>query len=200
MNATILHPRLYRSWVDLLVGLSGLKSLEISIVCLVAQACVTFSTVALKPWDSLGKNTGVGCHALLQGVFPTQGLNPLLCLHWRWILYHWCPLEVWLKWASQWFSGKEYACQCRTQKTSVWFRVWKSPWRRKWQPTPVFLPEKIPWTEGLVGYSPWDHRESDTTKYTQQDRTWLKYYMSILPTSPKGHINSQISLSPFFPN
>jgi len=26
--------------------------------------------------DSPGKNTGVGCHALLQGVFPTQGLNP----------------------------------------------------------------------------------------------------------------------------
>ena len=28
------------------------------------------------PWDSPGKNTGVGCHALLQGIFPTQGLNP----------------------------------------------------------------------------------------------------------------------------
>ena len=35
--------------------------------------------------DSPGKNTGVGCHALLQGIFPTQGLNPhLLCLlHWQ---------------------------------------------------------------------------------------------------------------------
>ena len=32
-----------------------------------------------------GKNTGMGCHALLQGIFPTQGLNPhLLCLlHWQ---------------------------------------------------------------------------------------------------------------------
>ena len=28
------------------------------------------------PWDSPGKNTGVGCHALLQGIFPTQGSNP----------------------------------------------------------------------------------------------------------------------------
>ena len=36
--------------------------------------------------DSPGKNTGVGCHALLQGIFPTQGLNPVL-LHCRWILY-----------------------------------------------------------------------------------------------------------------
>ena len=36
--------------------------------------------------DSPGKNTGVGCHALLQGIFPTQGSNPGL-LHCRWILY-----------------------------------------------------------------------------------------------------------------
>ena len=30
----------------------------------------------LRPWDSPGKNTGVGCHFLLQGIFPTQGWNP----------------------------------------------------------------------------------------------------------------------------
>ena len=44
----------------------------------------------LCPWDSLGRNTGVGCHALLQGIFPTQGLNlHLLCLlHWQAVLYH----------------------------------------------------------------------------------------------------------------
>ena len=36
--------------------------------------------------DSPGKNTGMGCHALLQEIFPTQGLNPGL-LHCRWILY-----------------------------------------------------------------------------------------------------------------
>ena len=32
------------------------------------------------PWDSPGKNTGVGCHALLQGIFLTQGLNPCLLM------------------------------------------------------------------------------------------------------------------------
>ena len=32
----------------------------------------------LCPWDSPGKNTGVGCHGLLQGIFPTQGWNPHL--------------------------------------------------------------------------------------------------------------------------
>ena len=39
----------------------------------------------LCPWDSSGNNTAVGCHALLQGIFLTQGSNPhLLCLlHWQ---------------------------------------------------------------------------------------------------------------------
>ena len=39
----------------------------------------------LCPWDIPGKNNGVGCHALLQGIFQTQGLNPHLShlLHWR---------------------------------------------------------------------------------------------------------------------
>ena len=37
--------------------------------------------------DLPGRNTGVGCHVLLQGIFPTQGLNPGLP-HFRWILYH----------------------------------------------------------------------------------------------------------------
>ena len=42
-------------------------------------------TRLLSPWNSPGKNTGVGCHFLLQGIFPTQGFNPwLLCLlHWQ---------------------------------------------------------------------------------------------------------------------
>ena len=37
--------------------------------------------------DSLGENTGMGCHALLQGIFPSQGWNPGLP-HCRRILYH----------------------------------------------------------------------------------------------------------------
>ena len=41
----------------------------------------------LCPWDSPGKNTGVGCHALLQGIFPTRGLS-LDLQHCRQILYH----------------------------------------------------------------------------------------------------------------
>ena len=40
----------------------------------------------LCPWDSPGKNTGVDYHALLQGIFPTQGYY-LSCVG-RWVLYH----------------------------------------------------------------------------------------------------------------
>ena len=52
--------------------------------CLVAKLCLTlrpsglWPTRLLCPWDSPGKNTGVGCHDLLQAFFPTQGSNPCL--------------------------------------------------------------------------------------------------------------------------
>ena len=48
----------------------------------VAQSCLTLRPHGLKPtsllcpWNSPGKNTGVGSCSLLQGIFPTQGLNP----------------------------------------------------------------------------------------------------------------------------
>ena len=54
------------------------------------QLCLTLGNPMgcnplLCPWDSLGKNTGVGFHALLQGIFPTQGPNQHLLhlLHWQ---------------------------------------------------------------------------------------------------------------------
>ena len=62
----------------------------VSFICSVVSDSVTPWTVAcrlLHPWDSLGKNTGVGCHFLLQGVFPTQGSN-LGLLHCKQILHH----------------------------------------------------------------------------------------------------------------
>ena len=52
----------------------------------VAQSCPTLCNPVDSPWNSPGKNTGVGSHSLLQGIFPTQGLNPGL-LHCRQILY-----------------------------------------------------------------------------------------------------------------
>ena len=41
--------------------------------------------------------------------------------------------------------------------------VGKMPWRRRWQPTAVFLPSKSHRQRNLVGYSPWDYKHSDTT-------------------------------------
>ena len=64
-----------------------------------AQLFATLWTVACQspcPWDSPGKNIGVGCHALLQGIFLTQGLNPCLLrlVHCRQIIYHWATGEA----------------------------------------------------------------------------------------------------------
>ena len=64
--------------------------------------------------DSPGKNTGVGCHALLQGIFLTEGLNPGL-LHRRWILYrlsHWGNPRI-LEWIA-----------CPFSRVSSWPRNW----------------------------------------------------------------------------
>ena len=49
----------------------------------------------------------------------------------------------------------------------AWFDPWvKIPWRRKWQPSPVFLPGEAHEQRSLAGYSPWDRREPDTTEQT----------------------------------
>ena len=68
-------------------------SLVAILLCLVAQSCpVLCDPVDCSPpgssvhRDSAGKNIGVGCHALLQGIFPTQGSD----LHCRQILYQLC--------------------------------------------------------------------------------------------------------------
>ena len=51
-------------------------------------------------------------------------------------------------------GGKEPACQCRRLRFHPWVR--KIPWRRKWQPIPVFLPGK---SHGQRSYSPWGAKE-----------------------------------------
>ena len=97
------------SWVSVTVGLREQTNVpsELILLCrdeiilsipLCVHACSVASAVSnslrptglqtarlLCPWDSPAKNSGVGCRALLQGTFPTQGLNPhLFCLpHWQ---------------------------------------------------------------------------------------------------------------------
>ena len=105
---------------------------KVYVLCLVAQSSLT-----LRPHDSPGKNTGVGCHALLQGIFPTQGSNWGL-LHCRQILYQ-------LNYEGSYMLNS---------------------WRRKWQPTPVFLPGEPQGQRSVVGCCLWGRTESDTTEVT----------------------------------
>ena len=67
-------------------------------------------------------------------------------------------------------SGKESACQCRRHKR-LRFDPWvgKISWRRKWQPTPVFLPVKFHGQRSLVAYSPACCKELDTTEQLNTD-------------------------------
>ena len=66
----------------------------------------------------------------------------------------------------RWLSGKESACQsrrCRRRRFDPW--VGKIPWRRKWQPTSVFVPGGSHGPRSLVGYSPRCPKELDTTEH-----------------------------------
>ena len=172
-------------------------------------------TRLLRPWDSPGKNTGVGCHFLLQcmkaksesevaqlcptpsdpkdwsppgssvlGIFQARVLEwGCHCLLHQYSFYsltnsftEWLGASMCqaLCWAlsnlvfngrlPRWHRGKDLACQCRRWGLDP--TVWKIPWRRKWQPTPVLLTGKISWTNSLVGYSPWGHKKSDTIEHT----------------------------------
>ena len=61
--------------------------------------------------------------------------------------------------------------QCRRPRFDPWVR--KIPWRRKWQPTPVFWPGESHGQRSLAGYSPQDHKESDMTEW----RTCSPFYL-----------------------
>ena len=74
----------------------------------------------LRPWDSPGKDTGAGCHALLQGVCLTQGSN-LSLLHCRQILYRWATKWVNEMKPKKWMKGLLNASQDAWKKiTCPW--------------------------------------------------------------------------------
>ena len=71
-------------------------------------------------------------------------------------------------------SGKEPTCQCKRYKRrgfNPWVR--KIPWRRAWQPTPVFLPRESHGQRNLTDYSPWGCKELDTTEETWHSEMWI---------------------------
>ena len=77
-------------------------------------------------------------------------------------------------------EGKSICLQCGRPGFNPW--VGKISCRRKWQPTPVFLPGKSHWRWNLVGYSPWGRKESDTTEqlHFQKKNTYSKIYWGIV--------------------
>ena len=72
--------------------------------------------------------------------------------------------------------------QCRRPGFNPWAR--KIPWRRKWQPTPVFLPAEFHGQRSLVGYSPRGLKKSDMTE-------WLTLSFSGLSWVPKNKFNQR---------
>jgi len=74
------------AWQPTVLGVTNAKVKSLSHTQLFATPWIVACTKLLHPRDFQGKNTGVGCHFLLQGIFPTQGSNPGL-LRCRQILY-----------------------------------------------------------------------------------------------------------------
>ena len=64
-----------------------------------------------------------------------------------------------------WHTGEEPTCQCSRHKRCR-FHPWvrEIPWGREWQPTPEFLPGEFHGQRSLGVFSPWGHKESDTTE------------------------------------
>ena len=75
----------------------------------------------------------------------------------------------------RWLSGKESPCQCRRHVFDPW--VGKMPWRRKWHPTPIFLPEEFHEQRSLAGYSLWGHKVLDMTHCLSM-HSGVKVYLS----------------------
>ena len=67
----------------------SVKTLSEGHACMLNLLVTLWTAAARLPWSrySMGKNTGVSCHALLQGIFPSQGSN-LGLPHFKQILYH----------------------------------------------------------------------------------------------------------------
>ena len=151
-----------------------------------------YSIRLLCPWDSPGKTNGVDCQFLLQGIFLIQGLNPhLLCLlQWQMGSLPLVPPGKPIKAVVFFKNGEgcgtplQYSClenpmdrePGRLQSmgslivrhdwvTSHWLFTFMH-WRRKWQPTPVFLPAESQGWGSLVGCRLWGCTESDTTEET----------------------------------
>ena len=109
----------------------------------------------------------------------------------------------------RWLSGKEFTYQCRRHGFDPWVR--KIPWRRKWQPAPIFLPRESHGPRSLAGYSPWGCKELDMAEWLSTNThevlqmVWLNEMLHVaaleqrLPVmlSSKGEVRTtNISIKP----
>ena len=69
-------------------------------------------------------------------------------------------------------SSKESTCQCKRYRSHPW--VWKTHWKRKWKPTPVFLPGTCHGQRSLAGCRPWSCKESEVTERPNSDNSIIK--------------------------
>ena len=93
-------------------------------------------------------------------------------------------------------SGKESAYHYRRRKRCR-FDPWvgKIPWRRKWQPTPVFLPGELHGQKSQGGCSPCGHRESDMTEHTHtHTHTHMKIRQKIKKRDWEKRLMKQIKI------
>ena len=127
-------------------------------LCLSLCNCMDCSpTGSFVHGDFPDKNTGVGCRALLQGIFPTQGWTQVSCMQVDSLTSE--PPGKFTKWDSislqgifRWHSGKESASQCRRLKRIRFDPcVGKIPWSREWQLDQLFLPGKFHGPRSLAG-------------------------------------------------
>ena len=76
------------------------------------------------------------------------------------------------------------------QETRVQSLGWEYPLEEEWQLTPVFLPGEFHGRKTLAGYSPWGHKELDTTSDWAHVAGYLNSFFTILVTTPQIGNNS----------
>ena len=140
--------------------------------------------ILLKPFEAQGSTrVCLGWASAESFYFPSVFHSPSYHIF-QWMLSQYSPKCLTISTSTfefspfqpqwQWLSGKESSCQCGFDPCVVKIR-----WRRKWQPTPVFLPGKSHGQRCLAGYSPWDRKRVGhdlTTKQQWQEPSMLKFW------------------------
>ena len=126
-----------------------------------------------RPWEITVPKRSMGFPRGSDG--KENPYNPAVTSH-----FHLLSLRIYLFWKflingnllilyvglPRWLRGKESACQHKRRGSHPWVET--IPWRRKWQPTPAFLPGKSHGQRSLEGYSPWGCKELDMTEQSMQ--------------------------------